>query len=79
MDSRFLYLILKNKNYFSVSFFCLSFISVILEKYLIISIGRGIIIVEVSSAVANSAVETGVARIKEFDLEKYREKLASMI
>ena len=36
------------------------------------------LIVEVSSAVANSAVETGVARIKEFDL-KYREKLASMI
>jgi malate dehydrogenase (oxaloacetate-decarboxylating)/malate dehydrogenase (oxaloacetate-decarboxylating)(NADP+) len=37
------------------------------------------LIIEVSSAVANSAVETGVARIKEFNLEKYREKLASMI
>ena len=37
------------------------------------------LMVEVSSAVAFGAVETGVARIKEFDLEKYREKLASMI
>ena len=37
------------------------------------------LMVEVSSAVAFGAVETGVARIKEFNLEKYREKLASMI
>ena len=37
------------------------------------------LMVEVSAAVANGAVETGVARIKEFDLEKYKEKLASMI
>ncbi len=37
------------------------------------------LMVEVSSAVANSAVETGVARVKEFDLVKYREKLASML
>jgi hypothetical protein len=35
--------------------------------------------VEVSSAVALGAVETGVARVKDFDLEKYRKKLASMI
>jgi len=35
--------------------------------------------VEVSSAVALGAVESGVARIKNFDLEKYREKLASML
>jgi len=35
--------------------------------------------VEVSAAVANGAVESGVARVKEFDLEKYREKLASML
>ena len=37
------------------------------------------LMVEVSSAVANSAVETGVARVKDFNLEEYREKLASMI
>ena len=37
------------------------------------------LMIEVSSAVANSAVETGVARIKEFDLEKYRQNLASLI
>ena len=33
----------------------------------------------VSSAVASSAVETGVARAKKFDLEEYRKNLASMI
>lgn len=33
------------------------------------------LMVEVSSAVASSAV----ARVKDFDLEKYREKLISMI
>ena len=37
------------------------------------------LMVEVSSAVASSAVETGVAKVKEFNLEKYRENLASMI
>ena len=37
------------------------------------------LMVEVSAAVALGAVETGVARVKDFDLEKYREKLASMI
>ena len=37
------------------------------------------LMVEISSAVALSAVETGVSRVKEFDLEKYRENLASMI
>ena len=37
------------------------------------------LMVEVSSAVANCAVETGVARVKDFNLEEYREKLASMI
>ena len=37
------------------------------------------LMVEVSAAVAFGAVETGVARVKNFDLEKYREKLASMI
>ncbi|PUE63809.1 malic enzyme-like NAD(P)-binding protein [Arcobacter caeni] len=37
------------------------------------------LMVEVSSAVAFGAVETGVARVKDFDLGKYREKLASMI
>ena len=37
------------------------------------------LMVEVSSAVANGAVETGVARIKEFDLEAYRAKLALMV
>ncbi|RXK14378.1 malate dehydrogenase [Halarcobacter mediterraneus] len=35
--------------------------------------------VEVSSAVANAAVQTGVARIKEFDLETYKNKLSKMI
>ena len=37
------------------------------------------LMVEVSASVALGAVETGVARVKDFDLEKYREKLASMI
>lgn len=37
------------------------------------------LIVEVSSAVAQAAVDSGVARIKDFDLEAYREKLSKMI
>ncbi|MGM0520148.1 MAG: malic enzyme-like NAD(P)-binding protein [Campylobacterota bacterium] len=37
------------------------------------------LIVEVSSAVAQAAVDTGVARVKEFDMESYREKLALMV
>ena len=37
------------------------------------------LMVEVSSAVANGAVETGVARVKEFDLAAYRTKLALMV
>jgi len=37
------------------------------------------LIVEVSAAVANAAVESGVARIKDFDLVSYKEKLAQMI
>ena len=37
------------------------------------------LIIEVSSAVANAAVETGVARVKEFNLEEYREKLSHML
>ncbi len=37
------------------------------------------LIVEVSAAVANGAVETGVARVKEFDLNAYRAKLALMV
>ena len=37
------------------------------------------LMVEVSASVALGAVETGVARVKDFDLEKYREKLASML
>ena len=37
------------------------------------------LMVEVSSAVASSAVETGVARAKKFDLEEYRKNLAFMI
>ncbi|MFK2821788.1 malic enzyme-like NAD(P)-binding protein [Arcobacter sp. YIC-80] len=37
------------------------------------------LMVEVSAAVANAAVQTGVARIKEFDLEAYREKLSHMV
>jgi malate dehydrogenase (oxaloacetate-decarboxylating)/malate dehydrogenase (oxaloacetate-decarboxylating)(NADP+) len=37
------------------------------------------LMVEVSAAVANGAVESGVARVKDFNLEKYREKLASML
>jgi malate dehydrogenase (oxaloacetate-decarboxylating)/malate dehydrogenase (oxaloacetate-decarboxylating)(NADP+) len=37
------------------------------------------LMVEVSSAVANSAVETGVARIRGFDLAAYREKLSLMV
>ena len=37
------------------------------------------LMVEVSSAVANAAVESGVARIKSFDLEEYRKNLSQMI
>lgn len=37
------------------------------------------LMVEVSSAVANAAVETGVARVKEFDLEAYRKNLAALV
>ncbi len=37
------------------------------------------LIVEVSSAVAQAAVDSGVARVKDFDLEAYREKLSKMI
>ena len=37
------------------------------------------LIVEVSSAVAQAAVDSGVARIKDFNLEEYKEKLSKMI
>ena len=37
------------------------------------------LMVEVSAAVALGAVETGVARVKEFDLETYKAKLALMV
>jgi malate dehydrogenase (oxaloacetate-decarboxylating)(NADP+) len=37
------------------------------------------LIVEVSAAVANAAVESGVARIKDFDLVSYKEQLSQMI
>lgn len=37
------------------------------------------LIVEVSSAVALAAVESGVARVKNFDVNKYREELSKMI
>ena len=37
------------------------------------------LMVEVSAAVANAAVETGVARISEFNLEAYKEKLSLMV
>lgn len=37
------------------------------------------LIVEISSAVANAAVESGVARVKEFDLTAYKEELSQMI
>jgi malic enzyme len=37
------------------------------------------LIVEVSSAVAKSAVESGVARVENFDYEEYRKELSQMI
>ena len=37
------------------------------------------LMVEVSSAVANAAYKTGVARVKDFDLAAYREKLSHMV
>jgi malate dehydrogenase (oxaloacetate-decarboxylating)/malate dehydrogenase (oxaloacetate-decarboxylating)(NADP+) len=37
------------------------------------------LIIEISAAVANAAVESGVARIKDFDLISYKEELAQMI
>lgn len=36
------------------------------------------LMIEVSSAVAFSAIETGVTRIKDFNLEEYKEKLTSI-
>ena len=37
------------------------------------------LMVEVSAAVALGAVETGVARVKDFDLQAYKAKLALMV
>ncbi len=37
------------------------------------------LIVEVSSAVAKAAVDTGVAQIKDFDYDKYRERLKGLL
>ncbi len=37
------------------------------------------LIVEVSSAVAQAAVDSGVARVKNFDIEAYKEQLSKMI
>ena len=37
------------------------------------------LIVEVSSAVAQAAVDSGVARVKDFDLVAYKEELAQML
>lgn len=37
------------------------------------------LIVEVSSAVAKAAIETGSSPLQDFDLEKYREELANLI
>ncbi len=37
------------------------------------------LIVEVSSAVAQAAVDSGVAKVKDFNLEEYKEKLSQMI
>lgn len=37
------------------------------------------LIVEVSSAVAAAAVETGVARVKNFNVQEYREQLSAMM
>jgi malate dehydrogenase (oxaloacetate-decarboxylating)/malate dehydrogenase (oxaloacetate-decarboxylating)(NADP+) len=37
------------------------------------------LIVEVSSAVAKAAVETGVAQIKDFDYDEYRIQLGKLL
>ena len=37
------------------------------------------LIVEVSSAVAQAAIDSGVARVKDFDIEAYKEELSKMI
>jgi len=37
------------------------------------------LIIEVSSAVARAAVETGVAQVKDFDYERYREELGRLL
>lgn len=49
------------------------------KKYVIPTAFDKRLIVEVSSAVAQAAVDSGVARVKDFDLEAYREKLSKMI
>ena len=37
------------------------------------------LMVEVSSAVAQAAVDSGVAKIKDFNIEAYKEELSKMI
>lgn len=37
------------------------------------------LIVNISSAVAQAAIESGVAQIKEFDIEKYKQQLAKLL
>ena len=49
------------------------------KKYVIPTAFDKRLIVEVSAAVANAAVESGVARVKDFNLETYKEKLSKMI
>ena len=49
------------------------------KEYIIPTVFDKRLIVEVSSAVANAAIESGVARVKNFDIDAYKEKLSKMI
>ncbi|WP_072680652.1 malic enzyme-like NAD(P)-binding protein [Arcobacter sp. LA11] len=49
------------------------------KKYIIPTAFDKRLIVEVSSAVAQAAVDSGVARKKDFDIEAYKEQLSKMI
>lgn len=49
------------------------------KKYIIPKPFDKRLMVEVSAAVANAAVESGVARVKEFDLEEYKAHLSKMV
>ncbi len=49
------------------------------KKYILPTAFDKRLIVEVSSAVAQAAIDSGVARVKDFDIQAYKEELSKMI